>query len=195
MRAIAESVVRGLAENKQHSYDTSQDVSTTMTASDVSAMAQGDGAYSRDGDIISPLSLTGNIMIRRDLGATANTLDYVRVLLVRWLPNNFDEAPTSGAIFRDATSAFGHLAFVKADRKKFQVLWDWMGVLPSIASGVSGHTTLLKVRIPLRRRKIYFNAAATTGSSHIYLITLGQTAIGTENTAVYPELKMTYLDA
>lgn len=195
VRAVVKSELRSALERKILGYTTQHDVSTTGTAASICTPSQGSSITTRSGDMITPVRVWGRFKLSRDSGATSGTSMYVRVLIIRWKPNNLDDAPEDTEIFKDAADPFSQLTFVSADRSKFDVLYDRLVNLSDFSLEPSRATKALKVNIPLpASRKMFFNTGATTGTNQLYLITVGDKAIGTENCTLDPRLYIRYLD-
>lgn len=194
VRQIARQEIMRLAERKQFVYNSTQDISTTMTYVDICNPAQGDTSFTRQGDEIVTTSLEYDLLALRDATATLESYDPVRVLIIRWHPNNTDDTPSGGEVFRDVNYPFGPLSLIKADRAKFSVLFDKRVFLRASASE-GGEFRHWHGTLSLKRKKMTFDGAGTTtGTDHLYLCTLGGTASGTENSQLLVNCKVNFID-
>lgn len=168
-------------------------ISTTAVVTKLSGIGQGDGQGQRLGDTCELTSVEFHQIAATDAGAASGTLNNIRIMLIRWLVDDTDTAPVIGDILESTSYPYSSLVGDQADRKKFEVLVDKHLSLTVRNDSRSAYDH--KDVISCKGKKIYFDAAATTGKGHIYLVTLGNntTASGNDVTFNY-YFRMRYIE-
>lgn len=195
VKAIVRREFKNLAERKMSAYETQHDVSTTMSSAALLAPAQGDSTSTRTGDQVTPVRLWGRILLDRDVGGATATSMRMRVLIIRWKPNNADEAPAAATIFRNTAEPASGFVTNLADRGKFDVLYDRLVTLGNHADDTIKAQRILKVNIPFPMKPVIYDTGATTGRGIPYLITLGSVAAGASNGTAQPYFHLRFIDA
>jgi len=194
LKHAVKSVLKSQIEHKVVYYNDQQSV-TSLTYDPMLTPSQGDGINMRDGDVITPTSITGTIGFHRMALATAGTMTNVRCVIIRWNPDNLQEAPSTVANIFQGSTAQAPFVVTPQLRGKFDVLWDRTVLLTDAATDLYHSYKLLKVRIPLKgSRRTTFGSALTTGRGILYLLCLADQQDANQGALVTPYLRMGYLD-
>lgn len=167
------SLIRHVQELKYHVTEAiGQQISTTPTIQDLTAITQGDTDQTRDGD---RLQLAGKIDFRFHLfiGDSSNV---VRVIIFQWHPNS---TPSAGQILLNGpTGVIDYLSTYSHDnRQEYRILFDKVySLIGDGVADVSAYTTLTQIvrvyRISLKKatKMVQFAAATVDGTNKIYIL-------------------------
>lgn len=147
----------------------------------------GDTIVNRDGLKVIPRSFEMKYEV-----AAGDSLNVVRVMLIRWKPNTADDTPTQAKILRVESPVATQeplqpFVFEKSNRKKFVVLYDRVHYLSTAAKPNEGGTiriynTSKKSKMPA----IFYNTtAATSGRKNGLQLCL----ISDSNAVTHPQIK------
>lgn len=183
-RAIKE-IAESSSEPRHYLVQSTSLATNTLSAVNLSAMTQGDSVLDRDGDRaeLTSIRITGRLL--RESTATSGTWDSVRVVLIQWHPDSNVDVPAAADLFEDTTQSTISLSPIIIDkslRSKFTLLADKTFVLQDRAN--SYDSGRFERRFVIRKklsRPILFNAGATTGRNHIYMVVLGEQTSATED--------------
>lgn len=195
------AIVKGVFEPKHyniHNLTAGTSTNTPFTV-DLSAIPQGDAYSQRDGDRCALSSLYLQYYIVRDSGVTTLTTDDVRVIVVRWKPDSAVDEPTVSDLLENSTSAgyYRHspIVFDKARRGKFTLLYDAVhATISPRTDSQRGWVVSRRITIPLKGKRIKFNAGATTGRGKIYMWVGGTQTSGTEDSFIQYFAQTRYRD-
>lgn len=190
-KAVKRIVNAGKEKNYQDVASAGFAVSTTATVTKLTGLGQGDGQGERLGDTVSGTSCSFNYHLSRDGGATAKTLFNGRIMLIRWNVDDTDTSPVIGDILESTSQTLSAFVGDQADRKKFDVLLDNHHTL-TVRDDSKCTIQSVHNNISLNGKKIYFDASATTGKGHIYLVTLGNQASGVEDATMQYYFRFRY---
>lgn len=165
-------------------YANGTTVDTTHTLINLTdTITQGDTELTRTGDEIKLTSFQMRYNIYRNIASTTSTWCGVRLVLLKWYPDDSADAPYATDIMYDTTNSpyLSQFKQNKALSKKFKVLWDKQLVLGSPTSANMATSYNGTLFVPSKKLgRILFNQGATTGKGHIYLLTYS-TGSGTDD--------------
>ena len=129
---------------------------------------QGDGAHSRDGDKLQPVSCKMNIMLKSGSDGTDEEItQFARIIVLRdTCGNDTGDAPTMTQVFGSATSKIG-AEYDRSNRRKWDILYDKTVSVTQMATTYWNATTSLVVnrRYP---REIMIKASPKVTGRPIY---------------------------
>lgn len=165
-------------------YET-KNVSVTFDATALSNIPQGDDVTDRNGLKVMPRALEINYEV-----AAGDPNNIVRVMVVKWTPNNGDDAPTEDEIFYSVPSAqipINPYVFEKSQRKKFVVLYDRIHYLNTQdRSTQGGRIRLYNSSKRTKMPSIFFNDVGSNSQKNgLYLITQSDSTATTHPQIVY----------
>lgn len=152
---------------------TSTEITSTMSATPICSITQGDGAQQRIGDVVDIAGIHVKFHIIQDKVST----QLPRILIIQWKPDNAEETPTATELLENPTDPQSQITEDKAERAKFTVLYD--GFFPLLGS--ASNTSVPKRDFWISGKKvskIKFEGAQITGKNMIYLCTIGNYASG-----------------
>lgn len=168
--------VRDVLQNVQElkSFDTglAQTVSSTGTLTKLTTVPQGDTDSARDGDqlLIKKFEVRGYC-------TPADATNICRFLIFRWNVDDTSDAPTLAEILQDAASSPWISPYNRDSRRSGKVVIIYDNILGVCTSGPGIKT--FKHECKWKALKINFEAAATTGVGHIYLLTVSDSTAST----------------
>lgn len=120
-------IVNKSQELKQHVVWQDTTASSTMATTRLTTLGPGDGVDDRSGLKVIPRALEIDYTIQ-----AADATNMVRVMVIRWKPNNGDDGPdyeeifytTAGVPLVSQVKPLSPLVFEKSQRLKFDVLYD-----------------------------------------------------------------------
>lgn len=154
----------------------------------LSAIPQGDTDVTRDGDKITPTSLSVRYSIyNTGTAATSPTeIDY-RVIIFRWRPDDTSGAPIASNIMATTGNLYAALSeYIHDQRSNFEVLYDRMhlGVLSVLGAGANRP---FHAKVKVNSRSIKYLAGGTAGLDNLYILFI------TDNNGVAGANKFTYV--
>jgi len=172
----------------EHKYydlaDTLASLSSTATILDVSAVPQGDTDRTRDGDRISPISISLHYYIN---GETYSGI--VRVMMFRWLPNSVTDTPGASELFH-APSQIIISPFVHDQRGQFNVLYDKTHV---VCNNGGSEISVVNKTVKLARKQIDYSNSGVEGSCKLYLLFVTDRVLATSPYG-YVRTRLNYTD-
>ena len=185
---------RGVVGGESKFFDLTVNTSpsTTGSISRLSGVPQGVGATQREGDA---LSLTHVILNYKLVTQNSDIFTTTRLIVFQWKINDNLAVPTLGSILQGASSTTNMYNW--QDSANYIVMWDKTFFQSGITtaptdSGLQGETGCV-IPITTIRRKITFNAGATSGTNHLYLLTLSDSIIAPFPT-LEAQFRIVYLD-
>lgn len=186
------TLIKKIAEKRgelKHYHVTGSAVSTNSAIIvNLSGASQGDAITNRDGDRMEPSSILLRGTLLRDSATTAGSWDSVRLVLIQWHQDSAVSTPTASDIFEDTTQSTIHLTPLIADKSKrsmFTLLADRQWQLQDRANSYDSMKYQRQFWIKSKlRRKIFFNAGATSARNHVYLFVIGTQTSSTEDTTL-----------
>jgi len=173
---------------------------------DVTAIAQGATGATRVGDMATLQKLLFRYSIYNALGAGSNLNLNSRIIFFQYLADSSVAGkPTIADLFNvsiaNAGTTYGAFSAFDVDyARTYRVLWDsWCltygapgGFLTAYGSGHHGMAS-----IPLKRaqRDINFQAGATTGNNHIFLMVTSDEATAAANPSISYNLDVRFTDS
>lgn len=195
-RAAVREMIKGVPERKYYAITGNTGTYSPFVV-DFSNISQGDTISTREGDVITPVSLNMKYRIIRDSGVAAATPDTVRLIIAHWHPDTaLTGTPAITDILQTGTAA-GFLEsgykFNKNERSQFSIVYD--RTHRNLFERALGRDACAQgwVRTPLRK-KIKFNAAATTGSNKLYMFVISQSVSATEDCAIVYDAIVRFTD-
>lgn len=172
VKSYVRKAVKGNRASDYYKYtSTSTEITSTMSATPICSITQGDGAQQRIGDIVDIVGVHCKFHIVQDKTST----QLPRILLIQWKPDNAVEVPTASILFEQPTDPQSVITEDKAKRSKFRVLYD--GFFPLVGSGNNNIIPRKDFWISGKKiSKIRFQGAQVTGRNMIYLCTIGNYA-------------------
>lgn len=170
------------------------DIYDTAIFNDLTAIAQGDDHDQRLGDAVKCTRVFAKMQIARDDNATADSFDDMRFIIFVWHPDDATDAPDAiTKILQSATSPqLQPYVLERSKRKKFTVIYDKRLTLPTREGGDLSKANRVLVINKKLKNMISFNDAATTGRNKIYLMRIGSTAAGANNSSMNAYLNVSY---
>lgn len=180
------AVIKGQVETKINELtDVSSGISETAAITDFTAISRGEAYNQREGNFIRLQSLVAH---GRLLGqdTPSNTIRFVYFI---WHPDKDEDDPTQAEIFVDPNhpwiSNFRTMDRDPDERKKFTVLLDRKYQVGPAATGWPQKNIVdFTHRINLKNRRVWFKDAATTGTNHLYRLTVSDSL----NVTSHPEI-------
>lgn len=195
-RRQTKAVKQVIINNKEKNYfdvaPTGHEANTTGTLTLLTTIPQGDGEGERLRDMLTYKSYRVNIFA---VGETSNgntIYNSVRAILFKWKPDTAVDTPSVTDIL-ETSHVMSPLVGNVDDRKKFSVLKDKLFTLDS-RTGDQGPMSKLLLWTGKLSGKLRFNQAATTGSNHLYLLTLGNNPTGNDCAGVTVGSRVVYHD-
>lgn len=188
---LVDKKIKNSNEENHRAYAIAAECNTTVAITDLSALiSQGDGYNERIGDELRMRSfeIRGRVA-PKSTGAG----DTVRIMLVQWkLPTT----PASVDLFEDlATNGPTNSPYIVDElaRSNFKVLMDKTFLVPAYAQ-INNRRDLYFSRTIKGSRisKVLFDAGATTGKNHIYIVYVGTQATGTTASNMYVNMVQNY---
>lgn len=170
VRSVANNSYKRNQEKKLYALNIDTTVITAGNFYDITAVAQGDQYFNRDGAQIQVQDIRISLAIKPD--ATAE-LQVMRLMLVRWIQDSAIAAPTTTDLFEDTANEVW-LSPYKFESRKYQVLYD--KIMSLNLSGDSGLTVFDKNFTKSLATRVSYNGGANTGVNHIYLVMLSEAA-------------------
>lgn len=184
-RHCVKKMIDRAPETKYHNVTSVSGVTYTADIVELASVSQGDGATNREGDVISPTSLSFRYRLARDTTASTSSPDNVRFMIIQWHVDSSVATPTFTDILQNPTAqymALSPLILNRSKRLKFTVLYDKVHYnICDRSLGKEAHAQNWLTVYP--KRKITYNAGATTGRGKIYIMVLGQQGSTTEDCA------------
>lgn len=198
-RSTIKQIVKGHGEPKHFLYNTTTAVTSSWYHYDISQITQGDTIVSRDGDRAEPSSVDVRVNLLRDPTTTAQSIDQVRLLLLVWHPDSAVEEPSAAAkLFEDTTQTrvgISPIIVDKNNRSKFTLLYDKTHSLFRREDSLDSGKWYKQIRIFKKlTRPLLYNAGATTGKNHIYLVALGSQSSAAEDSTLQYESVVRFRD-
>lgn len=174
MRTAIVRTVRGQQEIKY--FDAVQTLTNVNTQAFsfyvLTAVPQGDTDQQRDGDRLQPISMKINVQL-----IAGPLTSSIRILVMRWKPNNSLLAPTSAQLFIDATGQQTILTNYYRDyRMQFRILYDKVypmglfltsaGVATVVANPLQRHISINLRKLPA----IQYASGGNSGTNMIYFL-------------------------
>lgn len=178
------------AEFKHTDVTFSQTISTTATVDILTAVAQGDGNTTRDGNSIKVKGFWGDMAISAHSSSTLT-----RVRLVFFVDTrNAGAAPTAGGVVDTAVSCTG-LPNVDSEPNRFAILYDAIHTLV-----YAGDSRIKHVRVDLTSQMmdmhlLYTGTTAVVGSvrgPHLFMLALCSEA--TNTASMVADFRLIYVD-
>lgn len=162
VRKIAKEACRGDQETNFHIYEVTSGVGDVGLIGDLSVISQGIGDQQRVGDQLTPTSME----FWYDWNV-ADSFNRCRVIVFRWLDNS---TPSVNDVLL-ATTLLPRVfaSYNKDNRAKFNILYDKThvgSILPASNSIMAGSKSRKLTG------KINYEAASTSGNSHIFICAL-----------------------
>lgn len=159
-------------------------------------ISQGVGAGKRVDDTVTLRNLYGRLIVSVESTAASKVLNYVRIVIFKWLVDSAVDSPGLTDLFEDTASNPYNSNFVAPpqERRKFKVLMDRLVYISTRADGDGNPTKIIKVNLKKGLGKIRYNEAATTGYGHIYIAYLGNNATGNDCAQYVHNLRILYND-
>jgi hypothetical protein len=172
----------GVDEKKSFYSTASGSATSTSTVACLTSIPQGVTAGSRTGDKCLATDLEFKV------GFTGgDATNYVRATFIKWVMNDSNDACTSSDVYQN--NAVPWLSLLQAQHpNRFELLYDevcCIGTSGTDACIISGKLKL--------KHEISFNATATTGIGHVYLLMTSDSSAATH--PVYSlEARVEYID-
>lgn len=151
-------------------------VSSSATLYDVTNPGQGDTDQTRDGDRLYAKKL----YVRMSLTvATGDVTNLVRIIWFQWFPSTTTLAPTVSDILllgpSGAADVYSHYSHDR--RQMFSILYDKVFTLSGSATIVttSSQKRMTYILHP-KRKQMQFDNGASTGTNHIWLMTISDSS-------------------
>lgn len=190
-KKFAQKVVNSTAEKKTVStYSYSNNVDATGFQFNATNISQGDTDGTRDGDQLLIRSV--EMELHPWLGATPDTNNIVRVMLVQWY--GLASSLTVGDVLQ-VTSALNSSCVMSPynhdNRYQFKVLYDRRFVLS--ANGTSTHFQKVMITRGFRRKVQYVAGSATSATNGVYMLAFSDSISGPHPALDY-NVKINYSD-
>lgn len=144
---------------------------------------QGDNINQRTGDLIQYTGLYGRME-----ASVADVFNYIRFIIIQWLPDDAVDTPTAADFFEYAATGFYHYSPVvadRADRSKFKILVDrTLSVSSTGAQSKMINFSAKANKFNLTR----FNPAAVTGRGCLYFC-----YVSDSSSISHPNLKSSFI--
>jgi len=142
----------------------------------LSGMAAGDSAVTRDGDVIEALAIRGRIAFRATATTSAST-SQIRVQVVKCrqcdgtLPTLADILPAANASLDRLCSDIPNAnTGLQQSKRKFQVIYDRFLTLPYDSAVALGNLKVLKVNIKLHGKVYYSSTGSGDEGNNQYVL-------------------------
>ncbi len=174
---------------------------------DVTAIAQGNTGATRTGDMCTLQQLSYQFWIYNQYGTTANLTTITRIIFFQYLSDSSAAGkPTLADMFNVSNANVGatygaHSAFDIDFARTYRVLSDkkylTVGSAAAPTSTIIGVPVMGRYNIPLKRaqRDINFQAGATTGNNHIFMLVTSDQATNTLNPLISYNLDVRFVDS
>lgn len=166
---------------------TSHEITDDITLQDLTdSISQGDGVGNRDGDQVELQRISGRMLFTRDSGAAAGSVQTIRCLFFQWHPDNNTESPSNineiVQVSSSAALAVNSGYPINKSTRHFTPLLDRTIHLAAPTNDPYRSVKSMGFAIPKHKlRKLQYNAAATTGKNHVYVVFWSDKASGAEN--------------
>lgn len=184
VRAIAKAVVEAKPERKNYDYvDLSQIIypyNTNPWVLDLTEVTQGSTDTTRVGNEITFEYLGIRALLRYNPSASVESFN-ARVLVFQWYPDTAVDTPTNVSILASTNYIQGY--FNRENSGQYKVLFDQRMVMQNDSASPNAEH-LIDIAIPKStkglRKTLHFNDANTTGTNHIFMTVLCDTADGVD---------------
>lgn len=174
---------KSMNKRMEKKYHMEQDDSATPsyagTVVDITEPAQGDGDITRDGDEIYLRSINVKGFVR-----LADSTNQVRIILFQWRGDTATDPPAVTQVLSSSqvSTALAPVAKYYHDgRALYRIIYDKVFNLDAGNPQQLFNTGYL--RLPFRKAR--FNAAATTGTDHVHMLLISDSAAATHPTVGY----------
>jgi len=185
-------------------------VSTTGQVSVLTAIGQGVNRDARVGDRVKLRKLTVNFRMVAGVGgalASADAYNNCRIIVFRWYQDNAVDVPTRDSILRVSaltTTDYTIASYNKDFSEQFKIIMDenftvynapvWNGSAVLVEPGPGHVKVISKTYANLGDRHLDFGNNATTGTNHIYVLCVTDSAFAPHATFSFSSL-VEYQDA
>lgn len=162
-------------------------------------VAQGDVVSTRNGNVISPKSISFNYAwtVAAPTASVDEEFNRCRLIIFQWHDDNEDNAPTILDLLEIPNDEYGVLSpyNVKTDLNRFTILHDEITVVNQFYNNNRSSSDVKKIYVDKKLRKIKYNGSSSiNGTNQIYILALSDSTAGS-----MPELRyathLRYTDA